>query len=532
MSGKGNAGQKNLRPLTMRTLEEQLEIRRKGQAAQKKKLRQQKTLAELVNLMMKQKLPEPTRKTLMQQFTELDEADMTSQAAMIAGQIQSAIRGNTVAFSALMAIQEREIEREIESKAISSKVYHMDLDMIADTFHGVMRAIRREMYEEYLLHGGRGSTKSSFVASAIIEILRNNKDVHALCVRKVGNTLKDSVYAKIKWAIGAQECEELFDDKKNPLEITLKATGQKIYFRGADKPEKIKSITTEIGYIGVLWFEELDQFSGPEEVRNITQSAIRGGDKAWIFKTFNPPKSQNNWANEYAKVPKKNMLVHHSTYKDVPEDWLGKPFLEEAKHLKEVNPDAYEHEYLGVANGTGGLVFTTIEIRTITDEEIKTFDRIFQGIDWGLAPDPYAFVRLHYDDMRETIYFIDEFIARGLRNTQTAEEIQKRGYDDFGMTCDSAEKKSVLDYRDLGLNAKPALKGPGSVEYGMKWLAGRKIVIDPKRTPTVYEEFTKYEFDRDKDGNIISGYPDHDNHTIDATRYALERYCNKRGNNA
>lgn len=505
---------------------------KKGRAAQRKSMRQVKTLSQLVNRMLATELPEPAKNSLMAQFKGVDESDMTTQAAIVAGQIQSAIRGNTVAFSALMAIQEREQEKIIEAQKISDKPYHIDLDIVADTFHPVMRAIRNHSHQEFVLDGGRGSTKSSFFGGSIIEVLRNNPNVHALVVRKVGNTLKDSVYAQIKWAIGMQECEELFDEKKNPLEIRLKSTGQTIYFRGADKPEKIKSIKPEFGYIGVLWFEELDQFSGPEEVRNITQSAIRGGEKAWIFKSFNPPKSQNNWANEYVRVPKENMMVHHSTYLDVPREWLGQPFIDEAEHLKAVNPDAYEHEYMGVANGTGGLVFTNIEIRTITDDEIATMDRIFQGVDWGLAPDPYAFVRLHYDDMRETVYFIDEFVERGLRNVQTAEEIQKRGYDDFEMTCDSAEKKSVLDYRDLGLNAKPAHKGPGSVEYGMKWLAGRKIVIDPARTPIVYDEFTKYEFDRDREGNIISGYPDHDNHTIDATRYALERYCNKRYNNA
>ena len=278
----------------------------------------------------------------------------------------------------------------------------------------------------------------------------------------------------------------------------------------------------------MLWFEELDQFAGPEEVRSITESAVRGGDVAWIFKSFNPPKSANNWANEYVRIPKDNMLLHESTYTDVPREWLGEAFIAEAEHLREVNPEAYEHEYGGKANGEGGAVFTQIETRRITDEEIAGFDRIFQGVDWGLAPDPYAFVRLHYDRTRETIYFIDEYIVRGARNVQTAEVIQKRGYADFPITCDSAEKKSVLDYKSMGLRAIPARKGPGSVEYGMKWLAGRKIVIDPARTPYTHKEFTKYEFARDKEGHLITGYPDKENHTIDATRYALEVYCNSK----
>lgn len=428
--------------------------------------------------------------------------------------------------------EEQEEKKRLEEEARNAKPYHLDLDIIPDNFHWVIRDIRNRKHLEYDFAGGRGSTKSSTVANMIIELLKNNHDIHAVVCRQVGVTIKDSVYAKIKWAIGKQEIEEEFDSKLSPLEITLKATGQKIYFRGADDPDKIKSINPEFGYIGILWFEELDQFTGPAAVRKIEQSAIRGGDIAWIFKSFNPPKSANNWANEYINEPKENRIVHRSIYKDVPEEWLGKPFLDEAEHLKKTNPEAYEHEYGGVANGNGGNVFQYLEFRDIADEEISHMDRIYQGVDWGLYPDPFAFVRLHYDHARETIYFIDEFVCNNTSNTITGNEIISRGYDDYVVTCDSAEKKSVNDYKDLGIAARSAIKGPGSVEYGMKWLINRKIVIDPKRTPYVYKEFKKYEYARDKEGNIISGYPDKDNHTIDATRYALEAFCNKRGNSA
>lgn len=433
---------------------------------------------------------------------------------------------------ALKIKEEQEEKKRREEEARNAKPYHLDLDIIPDNFHWVIRDIRNRKHLEYDFAGGRGSTKSSTVASIIIELLKNNHDIHAVVCRQVGVTIKDSVYAKIKWAIGKQEIEEEFDSKLSPLEITLKATGQKIYFRGADDPDKIKSINPEFGYIGILWFEELDQFTGPAAVRKIEQSAIRGGDIAWIFKSFNPPKSANNWANEYINEPKDNRVVHRSTYKDVPEEWLGKPFLDEAEHLKKTNPEAYEHEYGGVANGNGGNVFQYLELRDITDEEISHMDRIYQGVDWGLYPDPYAFVRLYYDHARETIYFIDEYVCNNTSNTITGNELLNRGYDDYIITCDRAEKKSTNDYIDLGLPARNAIKGPGSVEYGMKWLINRKIVIDQRRTPHVYKEFKKYEYDRDKEGNIISGYPDRDNHTIDATRYALEAFCNKRGNSA
>lgn len=436
---------------------------------------------------------------------------------------------------ALTIKEAQEAQKKAEEEARRAGEYHMDLDIIADVFHPMIRDVRRGNHTEYILPGGRGSTKSSGISCIIPELLRNNPDMHALVLRKVGNTIKDSVYAQFKWAISKQKLDKDFRFKTSPFEITYKPTGQKIYFRGADDPLKIKSIKPEFGYIGIVWFEELDQFAGPEEVRNIQQSAIRGGDKAYKFKSFNPPRSKNNWANAYteeAEFKDDAAVVVHSTYKDVPKDWLGEQFLNDAEHLKEVNPDAYENEYMGVANGNGGNVFEYIEERTITDEEISRMDRIYQGVDWGWYPDKYAFVRLYYDAARETIYFIDEMYENKRPNSWTAEEIIRRGYRDYTITCDSAEPKSVNDYRDFGLPARPAKKGPGSIEYSMKWWQGKKIVMDPARTPNSCEEFKKYEYERDKDGNIVSGYPDKDNHLIDAARYATESLWERRGNSA
>lgn len=427
-----------------------------------------------------------------------------------------------------LAIEEMEKERrKREEEALNRGTYHTDLDIVADTFHSVVRDIRKHGHREYVFEGGRGSTKSSCGTIIPYELMENNHNIHALVIRKVKDTLRDSVYAQMQWSCDKQAENPMFDRDNwkfglSPLEITYTPTGQKIYFRGADDPGKIKSIKPPFGYIGIVIFEELDQFSGPEEVRNIEQSAIRGGNDAYVFKFFNPPKSNSNWVNIYVKTPKESMCVHHSTYKDVPPEWLGRDFIEEAEHLREVNPDAYEHEYMGVANGNGGMVFDYLELREITDDEIARMDRIYQGVDWGWFPDSYAFIRSYYNPAQEKIYLIAENVVKKTKNTQTGQWIIDHGYDDYEIVCDSAEKKSVGDYVDIGLPARPAIKGPGSVEYGMKWLQGKTIVIDQARTPHAYKEFTEYEYERDKDGNVISGYPDADNHTIDAVRYSYE----------
>lgn len=432
---------------------------------------------------------------------------------------------------ALRIKEEHEEKKKAEELARKAKVYHIDLDMIPDAFHWVIRDIRKAGHREYVLKGGRASTKSSTIAMMILELLKNNTDIHALVCRKVANTIKDSVYAKIKWSINKQGLSDEFILRKSPFEIERKSTGQIIYFRGCDDKEKIRSINPEFGYIGVLWLEELDQFNGEEEIRDITESAIRGGEKAWIFKSFNPPKTKNNWANKWLLTPKENRLVHHSTYHDVPLEWLGKPFIEEAEHLKAVNPDAYDHEYGGEVNGNGGVVFTNIEIRKITDEEISHFDRIYQGVDWGWI-DPYAFLRTHYSSAQEKIYLIDENYGSNLPNKTTAKWIIDKGYNDYRVTCDSEDPKSTNDYRDFGISAYNAIKGPGSVEYGFKWLQSRTLVIDPARTPNAFKEITEYEYKRDKEGNVISGYPDGNDHAISALRYAYESLFNKRGTSA
>lgn len=436
---------------------------------------------------------------------------------------------------ALTIKESQEAQRKAEEEARRAGEYHMDLDIIADVFHPMIRDVRRGNHTEYILPGGRGSTKSSGISCIIPELLRNNPDMHALALRKVGNTIKDSVYAQLKWAISKQKLDKDFRFKTSPFEITYKPTGQKIYFRGADDPLKIKSIKPEFGYIGIIWFEELDQFAGPEEVRNIQQSAIRGGDKAYKFKSFNPPRSKNNWANEYteeAEFKDDAAVVVHSTYKDVPKDWLGEQFLNDAEHLKDVNPDAYENEYMGVANGNGGNVFEYIEERTITDEEISQMDRIYAGVDFGWYPDQYCYLRTYYDAAREKIYLIDELYVNKWSNDKTAKWIKQKGYDDYTMICDSAEPKSINDYRDEGLPARGAVKGPGSIEYGFKFLQTKTIVMDPNRTPNACKEIKAYEYPRDKDGNIISGYVDGNDHAISALRYAYEPLFNKRGYHA
>lgn len=402
-------------------------------------------------------------------------------------------------------------------------------EKIGPAFYSVAKDVFEHGHTHYDESGGRGSLKSSFISIVVPLLLVNNPGTHALVLRKVANTIRDSVYAQYMWAIGELGMSAFWDAKVSPIELIYRPTGQKIMFRGADDPMKIKSIKVPFGYIAVTHFEEKDQFSGRAEIRNILQSTMRGGSKYWNFESYNPPISRDNWANKDSLEDRTDRLCHKSTYLQAPPEWLGQQFIDEAEHLKETDERAYQHEYLGIPVGTGGNVFGKLELREITDAEVSAFDHIYQGVDWGYFPDPFAFIRLHYDRAREIIYLLDEIYENKLSNEQSAQMILRKGYNDVRIICDSAEPKSVADFRAMRLPAFEAIKGPGSVEYGMKFLQRRTIVIDRKRTPHAYDEFVGYEYERNKDGDIISGYPDANNHLIDATRYALEPVSRRMG---
>lgn len=466
--------------------------------------------------------PEKLKKQLQNSGLQIEDEDLNCNAAIVAGVYAKAVKGDD------KAVEKWEQWTDIVSS--DEKPFDIPAKSIGKAFVDINRQIVPN--KSYVFKGGRGALKSSFISLKLVELIKNNPTMHACVIRKVASTLKDSVFSQVKWAIHELGLDDEFQCKANPIEIIYKKTGQIIFFRGCDDPIKLKSIKPPFGYIGILWIEERDQLSGAEEERSVKQSVLRGGALSYDFASYNPPKSRDAWVNKELLEPNENRIVHSSTYQEAPQEWLGQKFIDDAEHLKTVNPKAYEHEYMGVPNGDGGNVFDNIEIRTITDAEISRFDHIYQGVDWGWYPDIFAFVRLHYDHTREQIFFIDEITNNKTSNEKNAELIKAKGYDDAYITCDSAEPKSVNDFRALGLPAKLAVKGPGSVDYGLKWLQNRKLVIDPKRTPTVYKEFLHYEYERNKDGEVISGYPDKDNHCIDSTRYALERVFNKFGSNA
>ena len=416
-------------------------------------------------------------------------------------------------------------------------------ELFPKNFNDVFRASLKNEYTEYVFPGGRGSCKSSFVSEDIRLIMKMYPEVSALAMRKTADTLRDSVYTQLLWA-----GEELgFNNQSTTSPLIIKEGKQKVLFRGSDKPTKIKSIKVEHGYIGILWFEEVTEFR-PDEVRSIIQSFMRGGDKFWIFYSYNPPINKSNWCNKELTLEKPGRIIVNSTYLTVPEKWLGSQFFAEANWLKEHNNRLYLNEYLGEQTGSGLDVFENVQDRRLTDEEIGSFDYFFHGVDWGYFPDPWAFCSMAYNPHTRELFIFDELDAKKKGNKETSDLLLKHLQDsghwkwyntskptapaEMGVKLvpDNAEPKSIADYREYGWHCHAPTK-TGLRDYGFKWLQSlTHIYIDRQRCPMAFAEFNDYHADVDKNGEITSSYPEgQTDHLIACVRYAMEEIYKRKG---
>lgn len=406
-------------------------------------------------------------------------------------------------------------------------------ELLPPHFYGLFWDIHDHKYRHYKMPGGRGTGKSTVAALLIPYFMMKEPETHGICMRRVANTLRRSCWNKVIWALNQMKVRRLWKLNSSTMEMTYLPTGQKIYFCGADDPEKIKSITPEFGYFGYVWFEERSEFDGEDEEKIILQSLLRGGKNYTVLYTWNPPRTINAWVNQdILGEPGPKTKVYHTTYLTMPREWLGDAFYEEAEARKQQNVIKYRHEYLGEATGFGGQIFDNVHLRKISDEQIAQFDRIVQGLDFGLINDPLAFVRMHYDKRNGgTLYIFREVYAVGMGNRAAAAALKKANPENYMVMADAGDARAIDDINaEYGTRLVPCKKGGGSVEFGLNFMINdiERIIIDPVRCPNTAREFTSYEFDLDKNGNFKCQYPDRDNHSIDAARYGLEAYILRR----
>ncbi len=399
-----------------------------------------------------------------------------------------------------------------------------------------------------VVKGSRASKKSKTAALNDICRMMQYPNANLLIIRRVGRTLKDSVYADLKWAIHKLGVDDFWICTTSPLEMTYKPTGQKIYFRGLDDPLKITSIAVSKGYLCWMRIEEAYEIENEADF-DILDESIRGetpdcfkqitlclnpwNEKHWIKHRFFEDEVGKDADGKPIYKERETPISADGEILAITTNYLCNEFLDKAdlevfERMKKNNPRRYQVAGLGNWGTTEGLVFTNFREATVDSETVRTLKTAF-GLDWGFTNDPTAFVEAYIDQDNYKIYIKDEIYKRGLTNKMIADELSYHGYKKARITADSAEAKSIEELKGYGVShIKASKKGPGSINAGIQYIQNFEIVIDPHCVNFI-TEINNYKWKKDRFGKPTGKPEDSYNHLMDALRYGLEEYQSKKG---
>ena len=371
-----------------------------------------------------------------------------------------------------------------------------------------------------VFYGGAGSGKSHFVvAKAILKGLKY-PGRKFLIIRKVGNSLRDSIYALFKSVLGDWNLYDQCKVRDTLLTIEL-PNGTQFIFKGVDDPEKIKSIAN----VDDIICEECTEL----EVSDFDQLDLRLRSKnphLQIHCMFNPV-SKSNWVykrwfeNGYNK---ENTVVLHTTYKD--NKFLPQSYVDALNEMAKNNPVYHKIYALGQFATLDKLVYENWRVEFFDYRQIlKTYSesKALFNLDFGYVNDPTAFTAIIVDDKSRKLWVFDEFFEKGLLNNEIAERIKEKGYAKEVITCDSAEQKSIAELRKYGIHrARPAIKGRDSIMNGIQLVQQYEIIVHPSCTG-IKEELENYSWVKDKKtGEYINRPIDKYNHGLDSIRYGIQ----------
>ncbi|RWQ72940.1 PBSX family phage terminase large subunit [Bacillus cereus] len=367
-----------------------------------------------------------------------------------------------------------------------------------------------------VLYGGAGSGKSVFgVQRTVVKCLKEKRKV--LVVRKVTNTIRESIFAEFKKALSSFG---LYDHCKiTESNFTIKLpNGSEFIFKGMDDPEKIKSIS---GIDDILIEEATELTVDDYSQLNLRLRSRKGNNQ--IVLMYNPT-SKSNWVYKMfheGKLPESCKVVH-TTYKD--NKFLPDSYIKALEDMMHTNPVYYKIYALGEFATLSKLIFTNWE-KSWFDPYVhfKEGRKAHFGMDFGFSEDPTTLVSVIPDMQRKILYIFDEHYEKGMTNKDVFDMIVNKGYIRQRIIADSADPKSIEELKRLGVSKiKPSRKGNDSVLHGIQFIQQFKMVIHPSCT-AIIEELENYTYEKDRKTNEYINKPiDKFNHILDALRYALE----------
>lgn len=396
-----------------------------------------------------------------------------------------------------------------------------------------------------VLKGGRNSFKSSVIALKLVydllPFLIKGEKANIVVIRKVANTIRDSVFNKMQWALDKFNLSERFKATVSPFKITDTYTQSTIYFYGQDDFQKLKS--NDIGSIIAVWYEEAAEFNSFEEFdqSNITFMRQKHKDVPFVkfYWSYNPPRNPYNWINEWVDTVAvdSNYLVHSSSYLNDELGFVTEQMLQDIERVKQNDNEYYRYIYLGEPVGFANHVYNINLFQKI--EEIPSDDKLLGisfGLDTGHQQSATACVAVGITAKSKAIV-LDTFYYNPSQQREKAapselsvmiNQFVENVLDRYNvqmlvLTIDSAEGALRNQfYHDFGIRWHPVAKKKNQTMIDMvcTLLAkGQVYYLPTENNKIFYEEHKMYRYD-DKTLNTDEPKVIKENdHSVDAFKY-------------
>ncbi len=368
----------------------------------------------------------------------------------------------------------------------------------------------------YLFSGGRGSGKSFAVAFSML-YLTMERGHTILFTRYTLRSAHISIIPEFKEKIDMLELNHMFDVNKD--EITNLHTGSKILFRGIKTSSGLQTANLKSLQGLTTWvMDEAEELTDEETFDKIDMSVRQRNidnrvililnpttKEHWIYKRF----FEDNAVNEGTCTTKNDVTYVHTTYLDNLAN-LSQSYINSIEKIKRRRPNKYKHQILGGwLDKAEGVVFDNWTIG-----EFQHVSKSVFGQDFGFSNDPSTLIEANIDDNNQKIYVRLHYYKPHLTTSQIG-ELNKRIAGGGLIVADSSEPRLINELRSY-CNIVPAVKGQGSVTFGISMLKDYDLIIDPESTDMI-KELNNYVWLEKKSQTPCDAF----NHSLDALRYAV-----------
>ena len=396
-----------------------------------------------------------------------------------------------------------------------------------------------------VLKGGRNSFKSSVIVLKLVYMMLRyiivGETANIVIIRKVANTIRDSVFNKVWWALSLFGIDRQFSKTVSPFKIVHKKTGSTFYFYGQDDFQKLKS--NDIGNIIAVWYEEAAEFASQEDFdqSNVTFMRQKHPRAKFVqfFWSYNPPRNPYSWINEWFENIKtnKNYLAHSSTYLDDKLGFVTEQMLEDIERIKENDYDYYRYLYLGEAVGLGNNVYNMSTFHPI--ESLPSDDRLIGicfALDGGHQQSATACCSFGITAKGKVILLDTWYYSpAGQVNKKAPSQLSKEIYEYMSSVIDKYKVQALQYTID---SAEGALRNQMFLDFGLRWhpvaklkkvtmidsfqsllAQGRFYYLNIENNKIFIEEHKMYRWD---EKTIKSDNPSvikEDDHTCDTAQY-------------